>query len=527
MMQCLRVLLVMLNTAHGFDAGKMRSNPRLTPSLNDVFPDVSRQRHEMHRAQTAEKSSLDALLSSMLGAVSLEIPESPHWSSRSSSEESASKSLFEKPANPQPTGSAKAASVSANGDSVVGASVPLQHKSGFPRSGSESLAQTAENRSAEDSDMKPIYGHILPWWASHWVWSPDEREMKFVNNYGVSQGRLDPPGLLTKSVASSEDMVKAVDVSIGTNVAFDEDSVNNEEILKDAQLEPGGWWGWGRNDRGWGLPDHPVWNGPMGKPEVPGQTRFFHAQWKDAKHHLPSAYEPDFFRDNSEYFGPFRIDYNTRTIWLDDFNFHVWTPEHWLGHGNMAVGPNSYLLGSFNSFIVGTQNMARGGGNVVMGGEGNVADGAETSVIGGEGNFAKGAQSVISGGYHNAADADFSEVVGGDRNVVEGQFGTIVAGGFNSANKLFSVAAGGRQNAADDQFTTVGGGWGNKGNSPASTIGGGAGERTKYTYEMQVGRHDAYLQNLHAEMEEMNKWMMQTSTSTQSPTDEERTNAKQ
>merc|ERR1719316_2473485 len=118
-----------------------------------------------------------------------------------------------------------------------------------------------------------------------------DHAMKYVNNYGISQGRLDPPGLLRKGIASSEDMVKAIDVAKGQNVDFDQGSVGNEEILRTAEYSSAGSWGWGPNSKGpqdkeWGLPDHPVWNQEGLNREVPGASKFYHSQWENASTHL-------------------------------------------------------------------------------------------------------------------------------------------------------------------------------------------------------------------------------------------------
>lgn len=484
--------VVIVGHVSSFDAGRMKQVPHLTPG-----PDAGMSSH----SRSKERDSIESLLLSMLGEVSLEAPAEPAYKPPGS--------LFQEPADPTRGLKTRTASVGAAGD--------LKATQPAPPMREESLAQTNGTlEAAAESETKPRYGHILPWWASHWVWSPDDSAMKYVNNWGVSQGRLDPPGLLTKGVASSEDMVKAIDVAKGQNVDFDENSVGNEEILRTAEYQSNGYWGWGKNDRGWGLPDHPVWKTP-GEPEVPGQTKFYHAQWKDAETHLPSAYEPDFFRDNSEFFGPFRMDYNTRTVWVDDWNIHVFDPDGKEGFGNVAVGPHQYLLKATNSFVSGKENNVRGTAVVALGGEMNIAEGDGTFAGGGEGNSAMGKYTSVAGGYHNVAEGDWTTVDGGDRNVVEGHFGAITGGGFNTVESLFGVVSGGRQNSANEQFATVGGGWGNKGQSPASTIGGGAGEKTKYQYEMQVGRPDAHLLALHEEMNYMGREFEDTQTA--SPTD--------
>merc|ERR1712094_109214 len=110
---------------------------------------------------------------------------------------------------------------------------------------------------------------------------------------------------------------------------------------------------------------------------------------------MGSAYEPDPFHDKSEWFGPFRLDYATHTVWIKDWNLLVNSPKAEVGHGNFAVGPDQYLEHTSNSFIAGRRNVARGDGDAVLGGTANLAKGRGAVVLGGEGNVGSGKGSVV------------------------------------------------------------------------------------------------------------------------------------
>merc|ERR1719487_74572 len=63
------------------------------------------------------------------------------------------------------------------------------------------------------------------------------------------------------------------------------------------------------------------------------------------------GYEPNPVQPNSEYFGPFRIDYLKHTIYLEDWNFNIDTTFDAPGWGNLIVGENQSFKGTFNSAI--------------------------------------------------------------------------------------------------------------------------------------------------------------------------------
>merc|ERR1719161_1729684 len=263
------------------------------------------------------------------------------------------------------------------------------------------------------------FGHRIPWAESHWHWSKAAKEVRFGPNDGKAQGRLDDPKDVTKSLGTSADMIKAVDTHPGVPITFDMNGLNNEKILRDAEYVAGGKWTWTAASKGWGGHAVPMWKG-VGNGIAP-VTKYYHAIWSNKGSHRPSAYESDFFRDNSEYFGPFRLDYHTKTVYLDDWNMRVYTKDNFtMGKGNVAVGPGQYFGHAANSFIAGRHGNVRGNNVVTLGGFDNLAKADYDFVAGGAGNIAGSEAATAIGGYHNQALGKFSSSVGGIRNARRG-----------------------------------------------------------------------------------------------------------
>jgi hypothetical protein len=354
------------------------------------------------------------------------------------------------------------------------------------------------------------FGHIVPPWWGHWKWNNQFNALMYESNNGVSQAMRDPKGTVKTGLGSSKAMVDAVDVSPGTRIDFDEDSVNNEKDLRDAAYYTGGKWVWDRDHKVSRVHLVPRYDRQVGDGINP-ITKYYHALWKDPSTHLKSAYEPDFFRDNSEFFGPFRIDYDTNTIWLKDWNLLVNAPNPISsGRGNVMVGPDHFWTFATNSFVAGKENSVRGKGDAVLGGVTNMANGIGDSVAGGEGNAAKYNGASIAGGFHNEVVADRSHVTGGSRNRVEANWGSIAGGATNLITKEYAVVLGGDGNKAEGQHSAVHGGVGNKALAPDSTINGGEGGKTTKRYEVLTGLMPLEDQETEDKMEAMEAEVHQT-----------------
>lgn len=331
------------------------------------------------------------------------------------------------------------------------------------------------------------FGHIVPPQWGHWKWNDQFNAMMFESNNGWSQARLDPPGTVKVGLGSSKAMVDAVDVTPGTRIDFDEDSVNNEKDLRDAAYYNGGRWIWGRDKQVSRVHEIPHYDYQVGDGINP-ITKYYHALWKNEKTHLKSAYEPDFFRDNSEFFGPFRLDYDTNTIWLTDWNLHLAAINPISsGRGNMLVGPNHFYAFATNSFASGKENSLRGEAQVVLGGKANQAKDYASTVVGGEGNAAKRTASSIAGGFHNEVIADYGHISGGMRNRIEKEGGSILGGATNLIQAKESTILAGDGNKITGELAAIHGGMGNKALSPLSTINGGEGGKTTKKYEILTG----------------------------------------
>lgn len=347
------------------------------------------------------------------------------------------------------------------------------------------------------------YGNIIPPWWGHWKWNSEFNAMMFESNNGMSQAMRDLPGTVKIGLGSSKAMVDAVDVSPGTRLDFSDNSVINEKNLRDAAYYTGGKWVWDKDHQISRVHDVPRYDRTVGDGINP-ITKYYHAMWKDPDSHLKSAYEPDFFRDNSEFFGPFRLDYDTNTIWLTDWNLkvHAENPIS-TGRGNMLVGPDHFFQFATNSFAAGKENSVRGNGQAVLGGRYNMARGQTSTVGGGEGNSAKYTGSSITGGFHNEAVADMSHITGGNRNRVEANWAAIAGGSTNIVKSEFAAVLGGDGNQASGDGSVVHAGVGNKAVAPLSVVDGGQGGKTTKKYEILTGVMPLEDQETEANMDAM------------------------
>lgn len=325
----------------------------------------------------------------------------------------------------------------------------------------------------------------------------------FESNNGYSQAKLDEPGTVKIGLGSNKAMVDAVDKTEGIEANFDENSANNEAKLYDAQYYNMGKWVWKDNEKISRIHKVPQWNREVGDGINP-ITKYYHALWATEETHYPSAYEPDFFRDQSEMFGPFRLDYHTSTVELLDWNLRVFTdPQLSAGRGNMVVGPDHFFFYAKNSFVAGKHNTVRGDNNAVFGGESNMARGDGSVVGGGSGNVANGHADHVSGGFHNEAIGSFNEVRGGSRNRVEGTWSSIAGGQTNVVNGDYNTVLGGDGNKALSSHTVVNGGWGNRALAPESVVAGGEGGKATKRWDVISGTLSAEDEEVEHNQEKM------------------------
>lgn len=197
-----------------------------------------------------------------------------------------------------------------------------------------------------------------------------------------------------------------------------------------------------------------------------------------------SAYEVDIHNpEESEYFGPFRIDYHDHTINLEDWNLVVESPREQPGRGNFVVGNQDFVADSTNSAVFGKHDTARGLSEAVVGFD-NVAEGEANSLIGGQNDVAKGNSTAVAGGYGNEAKGNFGVACGGDKDVAEGDFGVACGGHANDEVSKDGVAKGGTGNVVKGEGATVDGGDGNMAVAQLSTIASGEGGITKSETEV-------------------------------------------
>lgn len=182
----------------------------------------------------------------------------------------------------------------------------------------------------------------------------------------------------------------------------------------------------------------------VGDPKFPGQ------QGRD-------GFEPDPYRPMSEYFGPFRIDYESHTIFLQDWNLVLMSDFGQKGMGNLVVGLAHDYSQASNSVVL-------GGGNTVEG---------KYAVAAGLENTAKGTGAVCAGGAQNSALKNFAAVFGGSKNKADAEFSTVAAGVGGLAGAKFSSVLGGQSNKAMGWGTTILAGSLNVAFGNLSTISGG------------------------------------------------------
>lgn len=351
-----------------------------------------------------------------------------------------------------------------------------------------STTNLTEGLTRSNKSMVLPTGHLVPWSEGHWHWSDKWHMLVFESNNGLSQQRMEPQMYAKKGVGTDKDMVMAVDTTPGVNLNFLTNSINNEKELRDAEYYDGGKWVWKKHGKEWEVHTVPKWNSKFNGVAT-GITKYTHRLWDNASAHPPSAYEPDYFRDESEWFGPFRLDYHTHTVWVEDWNFRISSKASKPGHGNFAVGPDQYLEHATNSFVSGRRNVGRGDSVAVLGGAANLAKGDGSVVVGGEGNVANAKFATVAGGFHDYARGDYSLALGGSRDMAEGESSAVIGGraGLNEAK--MAVIAGGNANSVKSvaQYATIAGGTGNKVAAPYSVIRGGAGGMSKKRFEVITG----------------------------------------
>lgn len=198
-----------------------------------------------------------------------------------------------------------------------------------------------------------------------------------------------------------------------------------------------------------------------------------------------SAYEPDHYRPsyNSEYFGPFRLDYSDHTIDLSDWNFIVESESRIPGRGNLVVGRQNFVGDAMNSFVAGKHNTARGKDISVAGGIDNIAAGNAAVVVGGEENVARGNYTTTDGGYRNEAATGYTVAAGGTKNLARGLYAVASGGEDNIAIGPASVVTGGRANEGLGSYASVHGGSGNKAFGNSSVVSAGLGQTASHTSE--------------------------------------------
>jgi len=198
-----------------------------------------------------------------------------------------------------------------------------------------------------------------------------------------------------------------------------------------------------------------------------------------------SAYEIDIHNpEESEYFGPFRIDYHDHTINLEDWNMVVESPREQPGRGNLVVGTQNFIADATNSAVFGKHDTARGLSEAVMGFD-NVAEGEANSLIGGQNGVAKGNSTAVTGGYGNEAIGNFASNTGGTKGVAEGDFAVVAGGDSNLADGKDSVVTGGNSNEALGPQSATHGGSGNKVTGKVATISSGLGQSAENEAEVK------------------------------------------
>merc|ERR1719252_106166 len=111
------------------------------------------------------------------------------------------------------------------------------------------------------------------------------------------------------------------------------------------------------------------------------------------------GFEPDPTEPVCEFFGPFKLDYGTHTIYLTDWNLAIGTKLQRYGMGNVIVGLNQTWTDARNGLIVGNSNQLKGSYGVVAGKE----------------NRAFGRGAVVDGGFQNDVRTEYGNVNGGQK----------------------------------------------------------------------------------------------------------------
>jgi len=314
-------------------------------------------------------------------------------------------------------------------------------------------------------------------YEGHWVYDDEANRFEYRSDDGAMQGVNDLVDV-NPGMGTDKNVIDSVITMPGPKLSMNESSVQNEAKLEDGAYMGTGEWVW--NDK-----KEPTWSKLVSG--VPGAIKYYHSKWMNEFSHGKSAYEPDYLRDGSEYFGPFRLDYKTHTVELADWNLDVESSQDLPGRGDISVGPHNYFFDATNSFVGGRNNIVRGNGAVIMGGEDNSADGTTVTVAGGSRNVAKGFGSTVSGGYRNEAIGSHIAVAGGVKNVAKGKYGSIIGGEDNEANGEESSILGGQGNEAMGHFAIAQGGAGNKAVGKFSVVKGGEGGASLQEYGIAQG----------------------------------------
>jgi len=188
------------------------------------------------------------------------------------------------------------------------------------------------------------------------------------------------------------------------------------------------------------------------------------------------GFEPDPTGPSAEYFGPFKIDYSTHTITLNNWNMAIGTELKHYGMGNLIVGNNHSYQEARNGVILGDSNILKG----------------SYGLVAGQYNLAKGRGAVVDGGRGNKELADYGTVGGGSSNNVTATFGVVQAGEGNSVTAPFASASGGQDNLADGYSASVSG-KGNKALANLSSVISGEGNEipANMVSETIAGGHNA------------------------------------
>lgn len=183
---------------------------------------------------------------------------------------------------------------------------------------------------------------------------------------------------------------------------------------------------------------------------------------KDLKFEYQSSigrdgFEPDPLRPTSEFFGPFRIDYQHHTLTLENWNLAVSSNLDRGGMGNLIVGLNHTYDRARNSVLLGDSNRLDGSYGLVSG-RYNFAKGRGAVITGGQKNIASGVYSTVAGGYQNNATGMFASVRGGENNLASGQFSMVSGGLTNIAGGSESTVTAGYNNRVLGNISSINGG---------------------------------------------------------------------